>query len=146
MLLSHTNCDEIFPGPSGPSDFGWIPVYIPDDSAFHLRMADRRTNRIRSLHFYDPLDTSHSVTLGAYRYRLDSLKGIGIYDTIGGLANSVNKAYFIVPGIRSIEVENNLLLVNNIDDDVLLEADSTATLTISARGIGRATPFEFPNQ
>jgi len=142
-------CGEgnVFPDRSGPTRQGWVPVYVDSGETMDLRSIGLGNgNSLNNQVFYDYRDSSRFVVVDAYRYRLDSLKGIFVQETAEGEFSSSYVNYYKVPGIRTISEEDGRLLVDNFSDQVLLDVFDAPNLNFVRRRTDAALPFIFPDE
>lgn len=140
------SCDDIFPSVSGPVNIGWVPVYESSDSLFTFSRKNRRDAKLNDLLFYDPVDSTQFIVIDAFRYRIDTLRGIILQDTSADLLSTFADHFYSLPGVRSMRLESDSLFVNNLSDELTLSTADAPVLSVSSRRPEAFDPFVFPEQ
>ena len=146
LLAMLSSCDDIFPSPSGPVDIGWVPIYEVSDSLHVFREGNRQDAGQSRLFFYDPFDSNQFVVIDSFRYRIDTLKGLSVEMSSSDVQFSAADVYYHIPGIRTLRVEGDSLIVDNLNDEITLSTTDAPILRVSSRRTGAAAPFIYPEQ
>jgi len=148
FLSTLFSCGEgnIFPSEAGPSNQGWVPVYVDSNGLQDLGPVNIYEGIIIDNIGFNAFDEAlQFVILGDFRYTLDTLKGIQVNEAEDEFIRNP-LAYFRVPGITTIENRNGQLIVNNLSDEITLSVADAPNLRVVNRGVNEATPFEFPEE
>lgn len=147
ILFSSCGEGNIFPTSAGPAREGWIGVYINPDSSQVLRHGTRvDANAFFSKTYLRSLDSIDYIVMGQYRYQLDSLRGIIVFDTLLPSWSRDYESYFRVSGIRSLRKSSGSIIVDNFEDEVVLSVDEAPQLRVVERRPNVAPAFLYPEQ
>ncbi len=109
-LVVFSSCDLYRSESARRPGFGWVPQYLPSDSAFLIRPLPPR----------EMLDAGSFALLGDLLFIVDREIGFHVFDNADP-ANPINLSFVSVPGCSGLTARDQFVYANNLTDLVTLD-------------------------